>query len=91
MMGDLPGRLVWWWYQLRWWSPEAKAIRAFRQYRGCVYCWLALAGYEDDLAEELIQQAFLALHLEYVAGRSIADPRKFAIDFARQHLRDGVQ
>lgn len=57
-------------------------MRAFRQYSECVYCWLALAGYEDDLAEELIQQAFLALHLEYAEGRSIADPRRFAIDFA---------
>jgi hypothetical protein len=83
MMGDLHGRLVLWWYLVRWWTPEAKAMRAFRQHSECVYCWLALAGYEDDLADELIQQAFLALHLEYATGRSIADPRTFAIDYAR--------
>jgi hypothetical protein len=83
--GALHGRLVWWWYQLRWWSPEAKASRAFRRYAECVWCHLVLAGVEDDLAEELIQQAFLALYLEYVAGRSIVDARKFAIDFVRHH------
>jgi hypothetical protein len=86
MMGDLHGRLVW--DRLRWWTPEAKATRALRRYGECVYCELVFAGVrDDDEIEALIQQAFLALHLEYVAGRSIADPRKFAIDFVRAEAR----
>jgi hypothetical protein len=85
----------WWWcrtYPLRWWSPEARAGRAFRRYGGCVYCELVFAGVRDEAAiEDLIQQAFLALHLEYVAGRSIEDVRKFAIDFARAATPDDRQ
>jgi hypothetical protein len=90
LAADAANIRFWCWcrtYRLCWWTPEAKASRALRRYGECVYVWLVMAGVRDEAEiEELIQRAFLALHLEYVAGRSIADARKFAIDFARQHL-----
>jgi hypothetical protein len=83
----MPGWMFDWWIRIAWWTPEAMTRRAFRRYGECVYCELVLAGLRDDeQIEALIQRAFLALHLEYVAGRSVSDPRRFAIDVAQQWL-----
>jgi hypothetical protein len=82
-------RIVGWWYWLRWWTPEGKAKRALHCHGRCVYYYLRLIGIEDDLAEELIQQAFLALHHAYAEGRSIEDPGRFAIDYARAAVNGG--
>jgi hypothetical protein len=75
----------WWWqatYRLRWWSPEARADRARDRYRDEVDAHLMALGCHEDIAAQLTDRAFLALHRAYQAGRSIDDPRKFAINFA---------
>jgi hypothetical protein len=91
MMGDLHGRLGVWWDRLRWWSAEAKATRAFRQYGARVRYDIRCAGFDDAGAEELTHRAFLALGLEYAAGRSIENPRKFALEFVRAAVRKALQ
>jgi hypothetical protein len=85
LVADLEFRLWQSTYRLRWWSPEARADRARRRYRDDVDAHLISAGCDEDRAAELTDRAFLALHLEYVAGRPISDPRRFAIDFARRN------
>jgi hypothetical protein len=87
-LGALVADLLYrWWasYPLRWWSPEAKTNRARYRYREEIYLALLLDGCDSDAAKDLIDDAFLRLHREYQAGRSITDPRRFAIEFARRH------
>lgn len=75
-------RIWYWWYRLLWWTPEAKAIRAWHRYAECVTCQLLLRGTHPESVDRLTIDAFLALHREYVDGRKIRDPRAWAIDYA---------
>lgn len=78
------------WWRLRWWSPNAKAMRAFERHAHVAYRRLRRHGVDDDAAEDAIQQAFLALRDQYAAGRRIADVPRYVNMLAFLIQRDGA-
>lgn len=80
-------RLLWWWYRLRWWTPESRAWRAYRQHGKAVYDEMMRRGLDGSHAEQATKFVFGALHRRYCAGQQIADVRQFAVDVTFAEFR----
>jgi hypothetical protein len=76
-------QLLWWWYRIRWWTPEGKACRALRLHGRAVYCDLRRQGIGEEQAEEATLLAFEVLHQQYRLGAKPVHVREVALIVAR--------
>lgn len=75
---DGPSSFELFWYRVRWWSPEARALRHHRRHAADVVASVARLTHANDSAiEAAVQQAFLALHRWYVQGGEVPDIREW--------------
>jgi hypothetical protein len=82
-------KLLWYWYTLRWWTPEAKTCRAVARHGRAVYEALRQHAISDEHAEAATQFAFDVLLEQYRLGANPPSVRQAMIVVALSAVKSG--